>query len=87
MGLFDVKKHSPDTTLFAWGSALGVHRLDSPPKLEHPSYAGHRSLLFVSSPSDFVSRQAIRFLPYKPDETPLLDMDVSPHRRLFYDLS
>ncbi|PIL26152.1 hypothetical protein GSI_11907 [Ganoderma sinense ZZ0214-1] len=71
----EIMKHSPDTTLFAWGAALAAHRLGTPPKLEHPSHADNRSLLFASSPSDFDSCQTVRFKPYKVDETPLLDMD------------
>ena len=73
----EIMKHSPDTTLFAWGATLAAHRLGTPPKLEHPLHTDSRSLLFASSPSDFESRQTVRFKAYKFDETPLLNMDVS----------
>ncbi|KAM5538750.1 hypothetical protein V8D89_007472 [Ganoderma adspersum] len=71
----EIMKHSPDTTLFAWGAALAAHKLHTPRKLEHPSHADTRSLLFASSPSDFESHQTVRFKAYKLDETPLLNMD------------
>ncbi len=84
----EVMKHSPDTTLFAWGATLATYRIDTPPNLEHPSHADHRSFLFASSPSNFgiLFRRNIRFEPYRLDEPPLLGMDVSPRRCFFYSL-
>lgn len=81
----EITKHSPDTTLFAWGAALAAYRIDTPPSLAHPSHADHRSFLFASSPTNFgiLFRRNIRFEPYRFDEPPLLDMNVSPRQCFF----
>ena len=76
----EIMKHSHDTTLFAWGSALAGYGIDTQTKLEHRSNTHHHhNFLFASSPSDFDFQFCpnIRFEPYNRDETRLVGMHVS----------
>ena len=75
----EIMRHSRDTTLFAWGSALAAYGIRAPPKLKHPSHNYHHSFLFASSPSDFDFQflPNIRFEPYTLDEGSLVGMSVS----------
>ncbi|PIL26165.1 hypothetical protein GSI_11920 [Ganoderma sinense ZZ0214-1] len=74
----EIMRHSPDTTLFAWGSALAGYGIDTHTKLEHRSNAYHHSFLFASSPSDFDFQFCpnIRFEPYTRDEPRLVGMHL-----------